>query len=66
MHKKNSSKQTVLGPKRFAAISAVEGLKLSAAATNRQRKMDAQDFSPAQRRAEIIRAYQESPKKRNG
>jgi hypothetical protein len=66
MHKKYSSKKTVLGPKRFAAITAVEGLKLSAAATNRQREMDAQNLSPAQRRAEIIRAYQESPKKRNG
>jgi hypothetical protein len=64
MHKKYPTNKTILGPKRFAAITAVEGLKLSAAATTRQREMDAQNFSPAKRRAEIIRAYQESPKKR--
>ena len=49
----------VLGSKAFAAISAVEGLKLSAAGKKRLRAMDEQRLTPDQRRAEVIRAYME-------
>ena len=45
--------ESVLGLKRFAAISAVEGLKLSA----KGRKRVLAPMSTQRRRAEIIRAY---------
>jgi hypothetical protein len=45
----------VLGRKTFAAITAVEGLKLSAAGEQRLEKTV--ELSPDQRRAEVIRAY---------
>ena len=45
--------ESVLGLKRFAAISAVEGLKLSA----QGRKRVLAPLSTQKRRAEIIRAY---------
>jgi hypothetical protein len=41
----------------FAAISAVEGLKLSPAGESRRRLVTEKKQSPAERRAEIIRAY---------
>jgi len=44
---------SVLGLKRFAAISAVEGLKLTA----QGRKRVLASVSPQRRRDEIIRAY---------
>jgi hypothetical protein len=49
------SKPHVLGRKAFAAITAVEGLKLNAAGEKRFSKMG--QLSSAQRRAEVIRAY---------
>jgi xanthine dehydrogenase molybdopterin-binding subunit B len=44
-----------LGRKTFAAISAVEGLKLSAAGKRRLKKTE--KLTPAKRRAEVIVAY---------
>jgi hypothetical protein len=44
---------TVLGRKTFAAISAVEGLKLSAAG----RRRISSPLTPDQRRAEVLKAY---------
>jgi hypothetical protein len=49
------SKPHVLGRKAFAAITAVEGLRLNAAGEKRFSKMG--QLSAAQRRAEVIRAY---------
>lgn len=51
----------LLGGKTFAAISAVEGLKLSAASKKRMTDMKAKGLSLDQQRAEVIRAY--SPNK---
>lgn len=62
--KKQSTTPTrVIGSKAFAAISAVEGLRLSASATQRFKSMDERGLSPDQRRAEVIRAYMESKKR---
>lgn len=43
--------------KAFAAITAVEGLKLSPAGEARRRLMDEQKVSAAERRAAVIRAH---------
>jgi len=52
----------ILGDKTFAAITAVEGLKLSANSKKRMLVMKARKLTPAQKRAEVLRAY--SPKGR--
>ena len=52
MTRRNS--KSVIGPKAFAAISAVEGLKLSAKSKSR---LEAKGLSNDERRTEIIRAY---------
>jgi hypothetical protein len=57
----NKAGSRTLGGKAFAAISAVEGLKLSAAGKKRMTDMKAKGLSLDQQRAEIIRAY--SPNK---
>jgi hypothetical protein len=57
MKTKPSSRSRVLGGKKFAAIAAVEGLKLSPAAKKRIAAMRAKKLSPDQRRAEVLRAY---------
>lgn len=50
-----SSKKFVLGSKSFAAISAVEGLKLHSGSEERLERNAS--LSQAQRRAETIRAF---------
>jgi hypothetical protein len=50
----------VLGDKTFAAISAVEGLKLGAASKKRLSAMKDQRLTPSQKRAEVLRAYSHS------
>jgi hypothetical protein len=52
-----------LGDRTFAAISAVEGLRMSNDSSQRLRSMKARDLSPSQMRAEILRAYR-TPKGR--
>jgi hypothetical protein len=52
-----------LGDTTFAAISAVEGLRMSRDSSERLRSMKARDLSPSQMRAEILRAYR-APKGR--
>jgi hypothetical protein len=47
----------VLGAKTFAAISAVEGLRLKGESKKRLATLRASDLSPAERRAEVVRAY---------
>jgi hypothetical protein len=47
----------VLGGKTFAAIAAVEGLRLSATSKKRLATLKASDLTPEERRAEVLRAY---------
>jgi hypothetical protein len=56
-----AAKPYVLGQSRFAAITAVEGLKLSRDGEARLQRTRA--LSPEQRRAETIRAFAESRKR---
>ena len=56
-----NAKPYVLGQYRFAAITAVEGLKLSRDAEARLQRT--RTLSPEQRRAETIRAFAESRKR---
>jgi hypothetical protein len=56
-----TAKPYVLGQHRFAAITAVEGLKLSSDAEARLERT--RTLSPEQRRAETIRAFAESRKR---
>ncbi|HEY7845917.1 MAG TPA: hypothetical protein VID30_19805 [Bradyrhizobium sp.] len=59
--KKSSAKErvakVVIGRDRFAKISAVEGIKPSAAMRKRVAQFDRQGLSAAERRREIIKAY---------
>lgn len=57
---KKASRETgsrVLGARVFAAISAIEGLKLTAAGKRRLDLMDERKLTPDERRAEVLRAY---------
>jgi hypothetical protein len=47
----------ILGDKTFAAISAVEGLKLGKASRERLSALNKKNLTPAQKRAEVLRAY---------
>ena len=55
------SKKYVLGSKSFAAISAVEGLKLRSGSEERLERTEC--LSQAQRRAETIRAFASARKR---
>jgi hypothetical protein len=46
-----------LGDKTFAAITAVEGLKLGSASKKRLSALKEKKLTPAQKRAEVLRAY---------
>lgn len=62
--KRNSKTQSpksascVIGPRAFAAITAVEGLSLSSESKKRLADLRRSDLSQAQRRAEVVRAYE--------
>jgi hypothetical protein len=47
----------VLGERAFAAISAVEGIVLTADSRHRLATMRRRNLSPEEQRAEIVRAY---------
>ena len=47
----------VLGAKTFAAMAAVEGLRLNAASKKRLAALRASELTPDERRAEVLRAY---------
>jgi hypothetical protein len=49
----------VLGARTFAAITAVEGLRLGTASRKRLQALKAGGLSPAERREEVLRAYME-------
>ena len=54
---KRGAKTSAIGPKAFAAITAVEGLALSAASKNRLASLRASSLTDEERRIEIMRAY---------
>lgn len=54
---KPSASGHVLGPRTFAAITAVEGIGLSAASRKRLADMNKRKLSPDDQRSEVIRAY---------
>jgi len=54
---KRVSSKFVLGRERFAQISAVEGIKPTAAMKKRAAEFERLGLSPAERRREIIKAY---------
>jgi hypothetical protein len=47
----------ILGDEIFAAISAVEGISLSAASVHRIETLRGRRLSPGEQRAEVIRTY---------
>jgi hypothetical protein len=51
------SSKSVVGTKAFAAITSVEGLKLSAKSKTRLSNLKAKGLNNDERRAEIVRAY---------
>jgi hypothetical protein len=51
------SAKFVIGRERFAQISAVEGIKPTAAMKKRAAEFERQGLSPAERRREIIKVY---------
>jgi hypothetical protein len=54
---KRAAPKVVIGRARFASISAVEGIKPSAAMKKRVARFDRAGLSPAERRREIIKAH---------
>ncbi|KWV54721.1 hypothetical protein AS156_07080 [Bradyrhizobium macuxiense] len=57
---KPSTPGHVLGQRTFAAITAVEGISLSAASRKRLADMSKRKLSPDDQRSEIIRAYRDA------
>lgn len=57
-------KPHVIGAKAFAAITAVEGLRLGPASRRRLGELNASGLSPEQRRAEVLRHYAASGRKK--
>jgi hypothetical protein len=55
-----SAEARVLGDRTFAAISAVEGISLSASSRARFHSMKKRKLTTDEQRAEIIRAYTEA------
>jgi len=54
----------VLGHRTFAAITAVEGIGLSAASRKRLADMQKRKLSPDDQRSEVIRAYLDAKSRR--
>lgn len=57
---KRSAAKSALGAKAFAAITAVEGLRLSSTSKNRLDRQKKQGMSNEQRRQDVLRAYRAS------
>ena len=55
-----SGKGHVLGARAFAAITAVEGIGLSAPSRKRLASMKKRGLTPEEQRREVIRAYTEA------
>ncbi|MBQ1559793.1 MULTISPECIES: hypothetical protein [unclassified Caulobacter] len=54
----------VLGARTFAAITAVEGLRLGTASRKRLQALKAGGLTPAERREEVLRAYMDLTKRK--
>ncbi len=54
----------VLGARTFAAITAVEGLRLGTASRKRLQALKAAGLTPAERREEVLRAYMDLAKRK--
>lgn len=52
-----SKPKRTIGKKAFAAISAVEGLRLNKVSRERLKALEASGLSLEERRAEVLRAY---------
>lgn len=61
---KTNKQSRVLGGKAFAAITAVEGLRLPAASRKRLHELKESGLAPDERRAEVLRAYAGSNKRK--
>jgi len=59
-----SAEARTLGDRAFAAITAVEGIVLSADSRHRLAIMQSRNLSPQEQRAEIIRAYTKAKPRR--
>ena len=57
---RGSTDSCVLGDETFAAISAVEGISLSASSKQRLMSMRQRKLTATEQRAEIIRAYSDT------
>lgn len=57
---KPSGSGHVLGQRTFAAITAVEGISLSATSRKRLADMNKRKLSPDDQRIEVIRAYRDA------
>lgn len=57
---KHDTPSYVLGQRTFAAITAVEGISLSASSRKRLADMKKRKLSPDDQRKEVIRAYQDA------
>ncbi len=58
-------KKPVLGSRAFAAISAVEGLKLDKTSKERLQALQSDEtLTPAQRRAQVLKAYTKLSRKK--
>jgi hypothetical protein len=57
-------KRPIIGRRAFAAIAAVEGLKLSGESRKRLRLLRSSRLSPAERRAAILDAYRSTTRSR--
>jgi hypothetical protein len=57
---KPNSTGHVLGQRTFAAITAVEGISLSAVSRKRLADMNKRNLSPEDQRTEVIRAYRDT------
>ncbi len=62
--KRLGSEVHVLGDRTFAAITAVEGVRLSAASRKRLSDMNRRKLSPEEQRSEVIRAYVDAKTRR--
>ena len=57
---RGSNEGHILGDRTFAAITAVEGISLSAASRKRLNSMKERKLTTAEQRTEVIRAYIEA------
>lgn len=60
----STPKRHVIGSRAFAAMTAVEGLKLSGESRERLQKLQSSGLSAAERRAAVLKAYRSTARAR--